>query len=1058
MNKKYKLVTDLTSLEKIIHLADIHIRLFKRHTEYKEVFESLYADLRKRNLTNTAIVVAGDIVHAKTDMSPEMIKVTSDFLKTLADLAPTIVIAGNHDLNLANPNRLDALSPIIDNLQHANLHYLQNSGVYTFADVEFGVNGIADSSEDWPLATELSDAKPRIALFHGAVNKAQTDVGYTVTNRTTVETFKGYDMVLLGDIHKTQFLQEFGGRGIPEIFYPGSLVQQNHGESLHGHGYAVWDVKACKVESYVEIKNTYGYHTLKLTDSKMPDISGLPANIRLRILVGAVDNTLVKKVQSAIRKKYNVVECTVNRLVEKKTAGTKSATSVLDNIGDVSHQNSLITEYIEQHVPGVDPDIVEKILEINTKLNTQIGDDELPKNISWRPINIKFDNLFSYGEDNSINFDGMEGLYGVFSPNATGKTSAFDAMCFALYDKTPRAFKGSHIMNTRKNKFSCELVIEIGQKQYVIERIGNRKKNGEVKVDVNFFRLEGEERICLNGEDRRDTNSTIRSYVGTYEDFVLTSLSVQNQNSLFIETGQSDRKDLLSQFIGLTIFDRLYNLAADEIKEVTGALKSFKRDDFTQRLADVQNKIELELTECGRIQTDIAEFTTRSAALAEQIKVLYGQKNPSTAEVDITSISEEMESCNVAVADLEEKIDNRNKIIATSKTEYKTLLEKRPKKSVDDLSVIFHETVNARQMLQKLQNDMKLLRLNADNKREKLEKLKEHKYDPNCEYCINNVFVKDAQETRSQYDSLLAQIDAYDEKLTGADEYIAKRAGAEEEYKSLIKLNDEIHKIENSMQLLILQNSGDEKSIETNTGRITHLQMVINQYLTNKTSIEDNIRIQVDIDRLEAIKLAFDADIRRLESNFRTHDRNVSLSKKEKDDMIKSIKDAEDLETTYDAYETYLSVIGRDGLPYELISQVIPTLQTEVNNVLSQTSEFSVTLEVDGKNINGKILYEDDRVWPLELASGMEKFVSGLAIRVALMSVSNLPKSNFLVIDEGLGVLDADNLANMSTLFGVLKGQFDFIILISHLDVVRDIADNLIDIQRDKGFSKITVE
>jgi DNA repair exonuclease SbcCD ATPase subunit len=188
------------------------------------------------------------------------------------------------------------------------------------------------------------------------------------------------------------------------------------------------------------------------------------------------------------------------------------------------------------------------------------------------------------------------------------------------------------------------------------------------------------------------------------------------------------------------------------------------------------------------------------------------------------------------------------------------------------------------------------------------------------------------------------------------------------------------------------------------------------------------------------------------------HDRNVSLYRKEKDDMMKSIKDAEELETTYEAYETYLAVIGRDGLPYALISQVIPTLQTEVNNVLSQTSDFSVSLEVDGKNINGKILYEDDRVWPLELASGMEKFVSGLALRVALMSVSNLPKSNFLVIDEGLGVLDADNLANMSTLFGVLKGQFDFIILISHLDVVRDIADNLIDIQRENGYSKITVE
>jgi DNA repair exonuclease SbcCD ATPase subunit len=790
----------------------------------------------------------------------------------------------------------------------------------------------------------------------------------------------------------------------------------------------------------------------------MPDISNLPDNLRLRILVGAVDNTLVKKVQAAVRKKYNVVECTVNRLVEKKSSTNKTSTSVLDNINDVSHQNSLIKEYIEEHYVDADPDVIQKVLEINTTLNTRIGDDELPKNISWRPIHITFDNLFSYGEGNSINFDGMEGLYGVFSPNATGKTSAFDAMCFALYDKTPRAFKGSHIMNTRKDKFSCELTIEIGKKQYVIERVGSRKKNGEVKVDVNFFRLDDDVRISLNGEDRRDTNSTIRSYVGTYEDFVLTSLSVQGQNSLFIETGQSDRKDLLSQFIGLTVFDRLYNLASDEIKEVTGALKSFKRDDFTQRLADTQNKIESELAHCESISADITEFTERSSALAEQIKGLYERKNPSVVEVDITSTTAELTKVCDSINDLETSIADRNTVIQTKKVDYQALTVKLPKKSVDELSTLFNEVVVARAALQKLQADMRLLRADADNKRDKLDKLKQHKYDPNCEFCINNVFVQDAQATRSQYDSLLARIDTYEEKLSGADEYIAARAQAEEDYKSAIKLRDEINSVGNQMQVLILQNSGDEKSIEMLNSQMTQLQAVVDQYKIDKDKIDENVKLQSEIDKMEDIKKAFDADIRRLDLSFRMHDRNVSLYKKDKDDMMKSIKDAEELETTYEAYETYLAVIGRDGLPYSLISQVIPTLQTEVNNVLSQTSDFSVSLEVDGKNINGKILYEDDRVWPLELASGMEKFVSGLALRVALMSVSNLPKSNFLVIDEGLGVLDADNLANMSTLFGVLKGQFDFIILISHLDVVRDIADSLIDIQRENGYSKIVVE
>ena len=65
------------------------------------------------------IIVAGDIVHAKTEMSPEMLDLASRFFTELANLMPTYVIAGNHDANLNNLQRLDALTPIISNLNHS---------------------------------------------------------------------------------------------------------------------------------------------------------------------------------------------------------------------------------------------------------------------------------------------------------------------------------------------------------------------------------------------------------------------------------------------------------------------------------------------------------------------------------------------------------------------------------------------------------------------------------------------------------------------------------------------------------------------------------------------------------------------------------------------------------------------------------------------------------------------------------------------------------------------------------------------------------------------------
>jgi DNA repair exonuclease SbcCD ATPase subunit len=160
------------------------------------------------------------------------------------------------------------------------------------------------------------------------------------------------------------------------------------------------------------------------------------------------------------------------------------------------------------------------------------------------------------------------------------------------------------------------------------------------------------------------------------------------------------------------------------------------------------------------------------------------------------------------------------------------------------------------------------------------------------------------------------------------------------------------------------------------------------------------------------------------------------------------------LEDKFKTYEYYIDSIKRDGVSYELISKALPVIEGEVNNILQQIVDFGVTLQMDGKSINGKIVYEDQE-WPLEMCSGMEKFISGLAIRVALINVCHLPRPNFLVIDEGFGTLDSENLTSMFMLFDYLKTQFDYIIVISHLDQMRDIVDNLIEIKKTDGFSSI---
>jgi exonuclease SbcC len=85
----------------------------------------------------------------------------------------------------------------------------------------------------------------------------------------------------------------------------------------------------------------------------------------------------------------------------------------------------------------------------------------------------------------------------------------------------------------------------------------------------------------------------------------------------------------------------------------------------------------------------------------------------------------------------------------------------------------------------------------------------------------------------------------------------------------------------------------------------------------------------------------------------------------------------------------------------------------------------------------------------------MERFISSLAIRVALLNASNMPKPNFLIIDEGFATLDAEVIHSMQTLFGILKTHFEFIMIISHLDAMRDMVDKIIEIKKEDGYSSI---
>ena len=1035
-------------LKHIHHISDIQIRNLKRHNEYEQVFEKTYEEIRK-NKNNAVAYIGGDIAHSKTDMSPELVDQLSRLFKNLADIVPTIIIAGNHDCNLNNRSRMDCLSPIVDNLKHPNLHYLKDTGLYKCADVTFVVWDVWDDKKEYIKAKDV-EGDTKIVLFHGTVDRCETDLGFRLPSDVKITQFRGYDMGLLGDIHKRQHLNKD-----ETISYCGSLVPQNHGEGL-SHGYLLWDVPKRKSE-YIEISNDYGYYTLDIDNGILPDADDMPKKARLRVRVSNTSATELKKALAVVHDKYGIEEMSVTRTDSLYSNDrVRNKTIQIGDINNTDVQYQLITDYLNaNHI--VSDEVLLKIKNVNESLNQDLPEEEVYRNVNWKLKHFEFSNMFSYGENNKVNFTKLNGIVGMFAPNAAGKSSLLDALSFCLFDTCSRAFKAENVLNNKKKDFFCKVNFDIDGQDYYIERVAKKQRNGHVKVDVDFYTIDDiGEKVSMNGDQRRTTDVNIRKVIGTYDDFILTALSSQIKNSVFIEKTQKEKKTLLAQFMGLEIFDKLWVAASEEIKDVAAVLKNFKQNDWEKELAEIkEQKIEFKKT-YNKLLDEKNDIKNKKKTTEKSIINLTKKLKPTDKSIeDIDNLKENKNTLTITLNNIDNELGE-----VSSRIEKINILDTELQMKIDH-----HKDSNTEQMfieLQEIENEKREIEIDIDkmkidvrSKLDKIEKLGNLEYDEDCDYCMKNPFTLDAIETKKK---LASDKDEVKEYLTKLDYVNDRLKHSSHVRQRKLDLDDNINKLTKTKSL---KNEIDSKKVLLKEKRknilhqISSVEEKVIKYYEQEKDIIYNQQIESEIEKIQFELDDITNQYDMLNDNINNVFGETKVVDTKRKTILDNIKKVGELEDKYEAYQYYLDAVKRDGVPYELITKALPTIEGEVNNILAQLVDFQMLFEMDGKNINNYIVYDDDNVWPLELSSGMERFISSLAIRVALINVSNLPRSNFLAIDEGWGTMDSDNLNSVYSLFQYLKSQFQFALIVSHIDSMRDAVDTLLEIKKENNFSNI---
>ena len=1033
---------------KIAHVSDIHIRKLRYHKEYKTVFSELYEKLREEK--PDIIVNTGDTFHTKLDMSPEAIKMMSELFVGLADIAPYHMILGNHDMNLKNSSRLDAISPIVEYLNHPNIRFHKHSDVIEVAPgIDLHVLSIVDP-ENWQET--LPEDRTNIALYHGSVVGSVTDTGWMMTHGDIdMSTLEKYDYGLLGDIHKTNQKVDKEGRAR----YPGSLVQQNHGES-NDKGYLIWEIqdKDTWKTRHVSLTNPKPFITIELTQKgRMPRGIEIPNGARLRLVS---NNNLpldtMKRAVDVAKHRFKPETISFLNRASGQRGNVESLTDELktENLRDINIQEELIDEYLVEY--EVQKETLDKVYELNKKYNKIVEDNEdVSRNINWKLLSFEFDNLFNYGESNSVNFDELSGIVGVFGKNFSGKSSIVDGILWTLFNSTSKnERKNLNVINQNKEDCRGKLSIQIGDKIYTIERTARKyikrlkgEETQEAKTDLNFevFDPVMGETISLNGLTRSQTDANIRKQLGTLEDFSVSSLSSQHGALAFIDEGSTRRKEIIAKFLDLEQFEQKFKLAKEDSVDLKGALKRLDSKNYeeeieesTKLLAEYRKQSASCKIQHSKTNSELASLVSAEQDITTQIE---GTPNEF---IDIHNLLLEQRDKSLAVVSIASKIKEQTEDISNKTEAMKQLKEA--------LVLIDHKSLaKDKEEIDKLNDKISEVQqrlININKKQKLLDGIPCGDGFPACKFIRDaNVAVATKEQSQNQLsDATLClsnlQPETVTEKLYQYD-VIRGSMSTHEKNIATLKLSRERNKT---------LKAKTQFSLKTITEKI-------NEYEDNREAIENLEKLIVEQISLQKKIKESQKTLKRDEKKMLEGVKLVGTYEQKVESLQEQREEHKELQTEFAAYDLFMQAMHPNGIAYDVIKKKIPVINQEIAKVLANIVEFEIFFEATGNKFDISIKHPQYDERPIEMASGAEKSLSAMAIRLALLGVSSLPTSDLFILDEPGTALDEDNMSGFIRILELIKVYFKNVLLISHLDSLKDCVDMQIVIEKKDGYARV---
>lgn len=846
----------------------------------------------------------------------------------------------------------------------------------------------------------------------------------------------------------------------PWIAYPGSTIMQDYGEQP-GKGYLLWDIKS-RDEFNVEfrhVEHDSEFRTLEWQGSlraTLDEAKKLPRGSRIRIRSNVlIPQVEIKQITTELVALHGASEVVFKdeSIIDSSTVALDKVTVKQHDLRDVDTLMECFRGYFSESTFSEQEwnDIRDLVTRYIQKADQEDG---AARNVRWSLKELWFDNVFGYGKGNYIDFKKLSGITGIFGPNRAGKSSIIGTLLYTLFNTSDRgSIKNLHIINTRKSHCYSRLAFEIDGRNFYAERQSVRHETSKgikhAVTSLNFAEVDANGRVIadLNGEQRTDTEKVLRSLVGSGDDLMLTGIAAQGDMNRFIDAGSSFRDQVMSKFLDLVIFEKMSQYAKEDSNHIKAEVRNAPDKNWDTLIATRSDELSKAQSEILRLEKLLKEKRSTLENLRVQLATSYTSDAITPADVqrvrdDIDALRAKISTTTSNVNDLISRLDKAN-------IDAKSLRDQRDLIKADELKEQLKSVSKLKDVLARLRQEYEKEKQILSNQKKSILRLSDVPCGdqfPDCKY------IKDSHRDKNKLPSQESNVNDLLLRIGEAEaSLVALRfdqiEGDLNRYDELTKQLSDI-----DMRVTRLSHEIDRKRYECKQleQSLTDKEMLLVDHLANVVEDDGSESLKKQIAELTGIVDDLDTKRVRAASKQGSLANEIERLRFEKERHNK-------LNSQWRIFEMFIQATSKKGIPAQIIHSQLPIINAEIGRILHGVVDYTIKFERDDDSTEIYIDYGDSKRL-IELGSGMEKMISSLAIRVALQNASSLPRPDFLIIDEGFGTLDETNIEACNRLLVSLKRWFRSIIIISHIDGVKDITDNIIDITREGKDSKVFMD